>query len=62
MHIRALGKIEIMPGSGVNPKNAHKIAKSSNFKWLHSSCSSLLENSAFTDANKIISIKNETNY
>ena len=62
MHSIALGKIEIMPGSGVNPKNAHKIAKSSNFKWLHSSCSSLLENSAFTDANKIISIKNETNY
>ena len=62
MHRRALGKIEIMPGSGVNPKNAQKIAKSSNFNWLHSSCSSLLKNSPFTDANKIISIKNETNY
>ena len=62
MKRRALGKIEIMPGSGVNPKNAHKIAKSSNFNWLHSSCSSLLKNSPFTDANKIISIKNETNY
>ena len=62
MQRRALGKIEIMPGSGVNPKNAHKIAKSSNFNWLHSSCSSLLKNSPFTDANKIISIKNETNY
>ena len=62
MHRRALGKIEIMPGSGVNPTNAHKIAKSSNFNWLHSSCSSLLENTPFTDANKIISIKNETNY
>ena len=62
MHSIALGKIEIMPGSGVNPTNAHKIAKSSNFNWLHSSCSSLLKNSPFTDANKIISIKNETNY
>jgi copper homeostasis protein len=62
MHRSALGKIEIMPGSGVNPKNAHKIAKSSNFNWLHSSCSSLLKNIVFTDANKIISIKNETNY
>jgi len=62
MHRRALGKIEIMPGSGVNPKNAHKIAKSSNFNWLHSSCSSLMENCSFTDANKIISIKNEINY
>ena len=62
MQRRALGKIEIMPGSGVNPTNAHKIAKSSNFNWLHSSCSSLLKNSPFTDANKIISIKNETNY
>ncbi len=62
MYSRALGKIEIMPGSGVNPENAQKIAKSSNFNWLHSSCSSLLENSPFTDANKIISIKNEINY
>ena len=62
MHSIALGKIEIMPGSGVNPENAQKIAKSSNFTWLHSSCSSLLENRPFTDANKIISIKNEINY
>ena len=62
MHSIALGKIEIMPGSGVNPKNAHKIAKSSNFNWLHSSCSSLIKNSPFTDAKKILSIKNETNY
>jgi len=62
MHRRALGKIEIMPGSGVNPENAQKIAKSSNFNWIHSSCSSLIENSPFTDPNKIISIKNEINY
>jgi len=62
MHSIAQGKIEIMPGSGVNPENAQTIAKSSNFKWLHSSCSSLLKNRPFTDANKIISIKNEINY
>jgi len=62
MHSMTLGKIEIMPGSGVNPENAQKIAKSSNFNWIHSSCSSLHENSPFTDANKIISIKNEINY
>ena len=62
MHSIALGKIEIMPGSGVNPKNAQKIAKSSNYNWIHSSCSSLHENRSFTDANKIISIKNEINY
>jgi len=62
MHSIARGKIEIMPGSGVNPENAQKIAKSSNFNWIHSSCSSLHENSSFTDANKIISIKNEINY
>ena len=62
MNSIALGKIEIMPGSGINSENAQKIAKSSNFNWLHSSCSSLLENSPFTDANKIISIKNEINY
>ena len=62
MHSIALGKIEIMPGSGINSENAQKIAKSSNFNWLHSSCSSLLENSPSTDANKIISIKNEINY
>jgi len=62
MHSMALAKIEIMPGSGINPENAQKIAKSSNFNWLHSSCSSILENSPFTDANKIISIKNEINY
>jgi len=62
MHSIALGKIEIMPGSGINSENAQKIAKSSNFNWLHSSCSSLLENSSSTDANKIISIKNEINY
>jgi len=61
MHSIALGKIEIMPGSGVNPKNAQKIAKSSNYNWIHSSCSSLHENRSFTDANKIISIKNEIN-
>ena len=62
MHSIAWGKIEIMPGSGVNPENAQKIAKSSNFNWIHSSCSSLHENILFTDANKIISIKNEINY
>jgi len=62
MHSIALGKIEIMPGSGINSENAQKIAKSSNFNWLHSSCSSLIENIPFTDANKIISIKNEINY
>ena len=62
MQRRSLGKIEIMPGSGVNPENAQKIAKSSNFNWIHSSCSSLHENRSFTDANKIISIKNEINY
>ena len=62
MHSIARGKIEIMPGSGVNPENAQKIAKSSNFNWIHSSCSSLHENRSFTDANKIISIKNEINY
>ena len=62
MHSIARGKIEIMPGSGVNPENAQKIAKSCNFNWFHSSCSSLLENRPFTDANKIISIKNEINY
>jgi len=62
MQSMALGKIEIMPGSGVNPENAQKIAKSSNYNWIHSSCSSLHENRSFTDANKIISIKNEINY
>ena len=62
MHAKAMGRIEVMPGSGINPKNAKKIAKSSNFNWLHSSCSSLFENSSFTDTNKIISIKNEINY
>ena len=62
MHSIALGKIEIMPGSGINPENALKIAKSSNFNWLHSSCSSLFKNNPFTDASKIISIKNEINY
>jgi len=62
MHSIARGKIEIMPGSGINPENAQKIAKSSNFNWLHSSCSGLHENIPFTDANKIISIKNEINY
>ena len=62
MHSKALGKIEIMPGSGINPENAQKIALSSNFNWIHSSCSSIFENSPFTDSNKMISIKNEINY
>ena len=62
MHSKALGKIEIMPGTGINPHNAKKIAKSSSFNWLHSSCSSLFENTPFTDTNKIIDIKNEVNY
>ena len=61
MHSKALGKIEIMPGSGVNPENAQKIAMSSSFNWIHSSCSGTFENSSFTDSNKIISIKNEIN-
>ena len=61
MHTKALGKIEIMPGSGVNPENAQKIAMSSSFNWIHSSCSGTFENSSFTDSNKIISIKNEIN-
>ena len=61
MHTKALGKIEIMPGSGVNPENAQKIAMSSSFNWIHSSCSGKFENSSFTDSNKIISIKNEIN-
>ena len=62
MHSKALGKIEIMPGSGINPENAQKITLSSNFNWIHSSCSSIFENSPFTDSNKMISIKNEINY
>jgi|TARA_B110000263_G_scaffold144192_1_gene125098 copper homeostasis protein len=57
MKKRASGRIEIMPGSGINPENAQSIS-SAGFNWLHSSCSSNLRNNSITDINKIKNIKN----
>ena len=71
MNKRANGNIEIMPGSGVNISNAKKIAFEGGFKWLHSSCSSQIQNnskqeqietySSYTDSKKIISLRNAIN-
>ena len=74
MQDKADGRIEIMPGSGINASNVEEII--SNFKpnWVHSSCSSQFQNreelnelefeknlTSFIDSKKIISLKNAIN-
>ena len=71
MSERANGDIEIMPGSGINILNAKKIALEGCFKWIHSSCSSRIQNSSlegsfktlrsYTDSKKIISLRDAVN-
>jgi len=39
----AAGRIEIMPGSGVTPKNAAHIVSVTGARWLHASCSAPLD-------------------
>ena len=59
MKKKASGRIQIMPGSGVNSFTAKKIINNYNFEWIHSSCSIKNNNSCLTDIQTIKDLKNE---
>ena len=61
MQQRASGRIEIMPGSGINPQNISEILSDCHFAWLHSSCSIHRQNSKITDSQTIKEIKTAIN-
>ena len=61
MQKRAKGRIEIMPGSGINPQNIGEIISDCDFTWLHSSCSIHSQNVKTTDTQTIKDIKNAIN-
>ena len=61
MHKLASGKINIMPGSGVNSKNVKQILKNYYFDWIHSSCSIEKNGHKLTDMQLIKSLKNAIN-
>jgi copper homeostasis protein len=61
MQQRASGRIEIMPGSGINPQNISEILSDCDFAWLHSSCSIRRQNNKITDSQTIKDIKNAIN-
>jgi len=74
MHNRAAGRIDIMPGSGINSDNVDQVSKSFKPNWFHSSCSSQSQNivklnqleleegvKEFTDLKKIINLRNAIN-
>jgi len=58
MKKKASGRIEIMPGSGINPQNISKILSSCDFAWVHSSCSIHSKNNKMTDNQTIKDLKN----
>ena len=58
MNLKASGRIQIMPGSGVNPLNANKISNKCHFEWIHSSCSIKNNNISLTDVQTIKNVKN----
>ena len=62
MHTRALGKIHIMPGSGINPVNVGQFINPCHFEWIHSSCSIKKNNLNLTDAETIKNLKNAIIY
>ena len=62
MHKRALGKIHIMPGSGINPVNANQFINPCHFEWIHSSCSIKRNKLSLTDAETIKNLKNALIY
>ena len=61
MHKLASGKINIMPGSGVNSKSVKQILKNYHFDWIHSSCSMEKNGHKLTDLKLIKSLKNAIN-
>ena len=58
MHKIASGRIDIMPGSGINPQNANHFINNYNFDWIHSSCSIKKNKLSLTDAQTIKNLKN----
>jgi copper homeostasis protein len=58
MQLLASGKIQVMPGSGVNSITAKKILNSHHFDWIHSSCSINKNADRYTDVESIKSLKN----
>ena len=61
MQQRASGRIEIMPGSGINPQNISEILSGCHFAWVHSSCSIHRQNRKITDSQTIKEIKTAIN-
>ena len=61
MHKLASGKINIMPGSGVNSKNVKQVLKYCHFDWVHSSCSIEKNGYKLTDVQLIKDLKNAIN-
>jgi copper homeostasis protein len=61
MQLLASGKINIMPGSGVNSKSVKQILKNCHFDWIHSSCSIEKNGHKLTDMQLIKSLKNAIN-
>jgi len=62
MHLKASGKIHIMPGSGINPLNANQFINKCHFEWIHSSCSIKKNKFSLTDAQTIKNLKNAIIY
>ena len=58
MQALANGKINIMPGSGINSINAKQILSNCHFDWIHSSCSTQNDAGRLTDVQLIKSLKN----
>jgi copper homeostasis protein len=58
MQLLASGKIQVMPGSGVNSITAKKILNSHHFDWIHSSCSIKKNADRYTDIESIKNLKN----
>ena len=61
MQALANGKINIMPGSGINSINAKQILSNCHFDWIHSSCSTQKDAGRLTDVQLINSLKNAIN-
>ena len=57
MQKRSAGRIEIMPGSGINPQNIGEFLTDCDFAWIHSSCSIHSQNNRITDTQTIKDIK-----
>ena len=58
MQLLATGKIEVMPGSGINSMTAKQILNTHHFDWIHSSCSIQKNDDRYTDVESIKNLKN----